>query len=83
MKRVFGFGSFNNNTICMGIFITSFLIIFRFLYFYSVGFSIENIYVEKIIFYFFKLFYFRLEPLIFLIWLKFVCEFLFKCLNRN
>lgn len=83
MKRIFGFGSFSNNTICMGIFITSFLIIFRFLYFNSFGISIVSTNTEKFIYYILYYYVRYFEPIIILIWLKFVCEFLFKLLKRN
>jgi len=37
VKRIFGFGTFSDNSICMGILITSVLIIFRFIYFSRFG----------------------------------------------
>ena len=83
MKRILKFGSFSDNTICTVIFITSLLIIFRLKYFNSLGISIESTYFEKFIFNF-SVYYGRyLEPIVILVWLKFVCEFLFKLLKRN
>lgn len=83
MKKIFGFGSFSDNSVCMGIFITSFLVIFRFIYFNSFGISIESTNFDKFIFnvlvYYVRFF----EPMIILIWLKLVCEYLFKLLKRN
>lgn len=83
MKRIFKFGSFSDNSICTAIFVTSLLIIFRLNYFNSFSISIESTDVEKFIFNF-SIYYVRyLEPIVILLWLKFVCEFLFKLIKRN
>lgn len=83
MKKLLGFGSFSDNSVCMGLFITSFLILFRFLYFWSIGISIYSSSAEKII-YNLMINYVRFfEPIVILIWLKLVCEYLFKLLKRN
>ncbi|NMB27045.1 MAG: hypothetical protein GX987_03190 [Tissierellia bacterium] len=83
MKRLFKFGEFSGDSICKGIFITSFLLLFRMLYFTRVGMSIYDsnikIFITKIIFFYVG----YLEPIVVIIWLKFICEFLFKLLNRD
>lgn len=83
MKRLFKFGEFSDNSICVGIFITSFLIIFRFLYFTRLSMSIYDsdikIFITKIMFFYVG----YLEPVVVVVWLKFVCEFLFKLLKRK
>jgi hypothetical protein len=83
MKRILGFGFFSNDIICKGIFITSFLILLRIIYFNSFGISINDTNAEKLIFYSLNFYVRFLEPIVLLIWLKFVCEFLYKCLKRN
>lgn len=83
MKRIFRFGSLSENTICTGIFITSFLIVFRFLYFWRIGISINSSNAEKTIFYVMINYINYLEPIVIITWLKFVCEFLFKLLKRD
>lgn len=83
MKRIFRFGSLSENTICTGIFITSFLILFRFLYYWSIGMTIYSSNAEKTIYYVMVSYVKYLEPIVIITWLKFVCEFLFKLLKRN
>lgn len=83
MKRLLGFGSISDKSMCMGIFITSFLIIFRFIYFRSFGISIYSTNVQRFIFYVLHYYVRFFEPIVILIWLKLFCEFLFKLLKRN
>lgn len=83
MKRIFCFGSFSDNSICKGIFITSFLILFRFIYFSSFSISIKDANIKKFIFNILVCYIRYLEPIVIITWLKFVCEFLFKILKRN
>lgn len=83
MKRIFGFGSLSDNSICSGIFITSVLIIFRFIYFSSFGISIVSSSAQIFIFNILSNYVRYLEPIILLILIKFICEFLFRLLKRN
>lgn len=83
MKKLLGFGSFSDNSVCMGLFITSFLILFRFLYFWTIGISIYSSNVETIIYNIMDNYIRFFEPMVILIWLKLVCEYLFKLLKRN
>lgn len=83
MKRIIRFGSFSDNSICMGIFITSILIIFRFIYFSRFGISIESSNTQILIFNILSSYIRYIEPIVLLIWIKFICEFIFKLLKRN
>ena len=83
MKKILRFGSFSDDSVCMGIFITSFLILFRFLYFWSIGVSIYSSNAEKIIYNVMVNYVDFFEPIVILIWLRLVCEYLFKLLKRN
>lgn len=83
MKRIFRFGSFSDNSICMGIFITSVLIIYRFVYFSRLAISIESTSAQIFIFNVLNNYVKYFEPIVLFIWIKFICEFLFKLLKRN
>lgn len=83
MKRILKFGSFSDDFICTAIFISSLLIIFRLKFFNNLSISIESTDMEKLIFNFLIYYERYLEPIILLVWLKFLCEFLFKLLKRD
>lgn len=83
MKRIFGFGSYSANFICNGIFITSILIIFRFIYFSRFGISIESTGVEVLTYTILNYYIRFFEPIVILIWIKFVCEFLYSLLKSE
>lgn len=83
MKRLFKFGELSGDSICKGIFITSLLILFRFLYFNRISISVHDSNI-KMFFANIGFFYIRyLEPIVILIWLKFICEFLFNLLQKE
>ena len=83
MKRLLKFGSFSDNSICMVIFITSFILIYRYLYIRGFGFSPMSTDSQRFKFYAYIYYIQYFEPIVILIWLKFVCEFLFNLLKRN
>lgn len=83
MKKIFKFGLFSDESVCMGILITSFLVIFRWTYFGSYNLSVEDVNAKKYLIYTLNYYVRYFEPIVILIWLKFVCEFLYKLLKRN
>ena len=83
MKRLLRFGSFSDNSICTVIFITSLILVFRYLYIRGVGISPMSSDSQRFMFYAYIYYVQYFEPIIILIWLKFVCEFLFNLLKRN
>jgi uncharacterized membrane protein len=84
MKRLFKFGLISDNSVCLGLFITSVLILFRFMYFKgSFVLSAESTSAEMFKFYTYIYYIGYVEPIIILIWLKLVCEFLFKLIKRH
>lgn len=83
IKRIYKFGTFSNNSICMGIFITSLLIYLRYMYNSRFSISIDSTNVQRLAFNIFVFYIKYLEPVIILAWLKFICEFLFKVLNQD
>jgi|LGOV01.1.fsa_nt_gb hypothetical protein len=83
MKKIFRWGSFSEELICKGIFITSLLIIFRLRNFNVIRISAYDTNAEQLILYTLRFYMNYLEPIVILVWLKFVCEFLYKSLKRN
>ena len=83
MKRIFGFGTFSDDNICIGIFITSFLIIFRLIYLSQFNISVNDSNAKMIIFNMYCFYIKFLEPIVIFICLKFICEFIYKCLKKK
>ena len=81
IKKICGFGNLSNHCVCKGIFFTSLLIALRFIYISRFNISINSTSTEMFIFRIFVFYIKYLEPVIILIWLKFICEFLFKVLE--
>ena len=81
VKKIFRFGSFSNETICGFIFITSILIVFRFMYYSRFSISIDDSELKQYIFQGFMFYTKYLWPAVVVIWLKFICEFIYRIME--
>lgn len=85
-RRIFKFGTFSDDTIIIWILVTSFLLLFSHMYlrpFAVYAKTISDPYPYVVVLskmYGFYAMY--LEPIVLFIWVKFICEFLYKCLKK-
>jgi hypothetical protein len=80
MKRVFGFGTFTNRTICSALLVLSFVLLYRFIYLGSYGIDQNGSQLVMDIYIFYRAY---LEPIVMLVWVKFVCELFYKLLEKE
>lgn len=81
VKRIFRFGSFSNETICGFILITSILIVFRCMYYSRFSVSIDDSVFKQFVFQGFMFYTKFLLPIVVVIWLKFICEFIYRMME--
>lgn len=80
MKRVFGFGTFTNKTICSVLLVLSFILSYSFIYLqnYTIDSNGSQLAMDIYSFY-----WTYLLPIVLLVWVKFICEFLYKLLEKE
>lgn len=85
MKKLIKFGLLSPKTIVKGIFFTTILQAFIFFFYRFRGFSVTITSTwDQILIYKIYVAYFRyLQPIVIIIWLKFVCEFLYRVMVRG
>lgn len=80
MKRVFGFGTFTNRTICSALLVLSFVLLYTFIYLGSYSIDQNGSQLSMDIYIFYTKY---LLPIMLLVWVKFICEFLYKLLEKE
>ncbi len=83
MKKLLKLGSFSDSTTCWGIYITFALLICRLTYLNHLSISIGSSGMDKFIFYSMVYYTKYLQPLVLLVGLRFICEYLFKLVNQK
>lgn len=82
MEKYIKFGMLPPKTIVKGLFFVTLLELFMFRYFRSVSMSIYSTYGQVLGFKIHSFYIRYLEPILFVIWLKLICEFMYKVMTR-
>lgn len=85
MNKFIKFGLLSPKTVVKGIFLTSFLQIFLFFFYKYRGFTvtITSTWSQILAYKIYVVYHLYLQPIVIIIWLKFVCDFLYRVMVRD
>ena len=83
MKSFFKFGLLKPKTIVKGIFFITLLQILMYVYFVNVTLSLNSNWIQTVAFKIHFIYFRYLQPIVAIVWLTFVCEFLYRVMART